>query len=554
MPEIQNAKVYSYLRFSDPKQAAGNSAERQIQYAQQWAAANGLPLDESLTLRDEGLSAYHQRHIKQGALGTFLAAVEDGRIAPGSILVVEGLDRLSRAEPILAQAQLAQIINAGITVVTASDGKEYNRERLKAQPMDLVYSLLVMIRAHEESDTKSKRVTASILKLCQRWQDGSYRGLIRNGKDPAWLAWDKDTQRWQLNAARVEAMRTAIRMFITGDGATRIVRELSERGLSLTPSGNNSASNLYKSLKLPALIGVKRIEVGGESFELQNYYPPIITAEEYATLQSLAAKRIRRKGKGEIPGLITGMAICYCGYCGSAMSAQNIMTRAKRPDGAPLDGYRRLLCNNYSLGVGCEVNGSCSVVPIERAIMSWCSDQMNLSALLQGPDQTSAMRARLATAKQHVATVEKQLDRITAAIVATEDGTTPLAFVRKARELETELKTAQVAVSAAEADLVSHSRNQNPAHAEAWAALVDGVEAVDYDQRMLARKLVADTFGKIVVYHHGMNPDNDAAGPHIDLLLISKSGTARALRIHRRTGELIHIEEIGENHALPGTL
>lgn len=29
--------------------------------------------------------------------------------------------------------------------------------RIKAQPMDLVYSLLVMIRAHEESDTKSKR-------------------------------------------------------------------------------------------------------------------------------------------------------------------------------------------------------------------------------------------------------------------------------------------------------------------------------------------------------------------------------------------------------------
>ncbi|MFD1691589.1 hypothetical protein ACFSHR_08620 [Azotobacter chroococcum] len=52
------------------------------------------------------------------------------------MLIVEGLDRLSRAEPLQAQAQLAQIINAGITVVTASDGREYNREGLKAQPMD----------------------------------------------------------------------------------------------------------------------------------------------------------------------------------------------------------------------------------------------------------------------------------------------------------------------------------------------------------------------------------------------------------------------------------
>ena len=148
----KNAKVYSYLRFSDAKQSAGSSADRQAQYAAKWAKDRGLTLDETLSLRDEGLSAFHQHHVKQGALGTFLGAVDDGRIPYGSVLVVEGLDRLSRAEPIQAQAQLAQIVNAGITVVTACDGREYNRERLKANPMDLVYSLLVMIRAHEESD------------------------------------------------------------------------------------------------------------------------------------------------------------------------------------------------------------------------------------------------------------------------------------------------------------------------------------------------------------------------------------------------------------------
>lgn len=56
------------------------------------------------------------------------------------MLVVEGLDRLSRAEPIQAQAQAKrlQIVNAGITVVTASDGKTYSREHLKANPMGLV--------------------------------------------------------------------------------------------------------------------------------------------------------------------------------------------------------------------------------------------------------------------------------------------------------------------------------------------------------------------------------------------------------------------------------
>ena len=98
-------------------------------------------------MKDEGLSAYHQRHVKQGAQGVFLRAIEGGRIASGSVLVIEGLDRLSRAEPIQAQAQLAQIINAGLTVVTASDSREYNLAGLKAQPMELVYSLLVSDKA-----------------------------------------------------------------------------------------------------------------------------------------------------------------------------------------------------------------------------------------------------------------------------------------------------------------------------------------------------------------------------------------------------------------------
>ncbi|MFG0593805.1 hypothetical protein ACF8OH_04755 [Delftia sp. WSY_9] len=50
--------------------------------------------------------------------------------------------------------------------------------------MDLVYSLLVMIRAHEESDTKSKRVKASIRRLCEGWQNGSYRGRVRQDMIP----------------------------------------------------------------------------------------------------------------------------------------------------------------------------------------------------------------------------------------------------------------------------------------------------------------------------------------------------------------------------------
>lgn len=526
------ARVYSYLRFSDPRQATGSSADRQLQYAQRWAADKGLALDESLSLRDEGLSAYHQRHVKQGALGVFLQAVEDGRIADGSVLVVEGLDRLSRAEPIQAQAQLAQIINAGITVVTASDGREYNRSGLKAQPMDLVYSLLVMIRAHEESDTKSKRVKAAIRRQCEGWVAGTYRGIIRNGKDPQWLHWDG--QAFQLVPERVEGVRLVIELFRQGYGSVRIIREMTERGLAVTTKGI-TALQVHRLVRLPALMGIKVLELDGETYRLEGYYPPILTADEFADLSLQVEGRVRRKGKGEIPGLVTGLGITYCGYCGTAVVGQNVMHRAKS-DGSLSDGHRRLICVGYSHNSGCPIGGSCSVVPIEKALMSYCTDRMNLSSLLEGNNQSQQLQVRLSTAKAESALIEQQLERVSEALLAAEGGAAPLIFVRKARELEDLHAAKQKEVAQAERELVAVSNRDRPGLAEAWERLASGVEMLDFDARMKVRHLVRETFERIVVYHHGMQASN-REGKVIDLLLVGKGGQPRLLRIDRKTGE-----------------
>lgn len=530
---MNKAKVYSYLRFSDPKQAAGSSADRQLAYAQRWATERGMVLDESLSLRDEGLSAYHQRHVTQGALGAFLRAVDADLIAPGSVLVVEGLDRLSRAEPVLAQAQLAQIVNAGITVVTASDGREYNRATLKAQPMDLVYSLLVMIRAHEESDTKSKRVKAAIRRQCLAWQAGTYRGIIRNGKDPKWVVWNGSA--FELVPKRAEAMRAAIALFLAGNGGQRVMRGLVEKGYS--PDDLPSASStFYKTLKRPDLVGTKTLSLDGEEFELTGYYPTLISAEDFQQLQTSNLLRIKRKGKGEIPGLITGMATLYCGYCGAAVIGQNLMSRPRKADGTPHDGHRRLICSGNSLGIGCDVGGSVSVVPVEKALLAFCSDQFNLASLQGDGDHMAAGRAALARARQKIADLDKLLERVTVAMLA-DDEAMPIAFVRKARELEAQLVEAKREETLAESDLSRASHRNTPAIAEQWRQLEAGALSLDYDARMRVRQMIAETFERIVIYHQGITPDANA--PHIDLLLIAKGGTPRRLQIDRKTGDWI---------------
>jgi len=523
-------KVYSYIRFSDARQASGASSERQSAYAEQWAAQHGLVLDDQLSMRDEGLSAFHQKHITQGALGVFLQAVHDGHVARDSVLVVEGLDRLSRAEPIQAQAQLASIINAGISVVTASDGKIYSRERLKANPMDLVYSLLVMIRAHEESDTKSKRVRDAIRRQCLGWKAGTYKGLIRYGQAPGWMR--VVDGRWELIPERAQAVRLAVDLCLQGYGAGHITKQLHAQGLQFSASAPTSG-HLTRLYTHPALAGDKHLELDGETHVLADYYPAVLDRQTWESLQQAVELRGRRAVKGEIPSVLTGTGITMCGYCGSPMKAQTMASKRKA-DGTLLDCHRRLQCVSVNSGAGCKVPGSCSAAPIERALIRYCSDLVNLQGLYHG-DRSALPRAELAAAQAELAGIDKQLERLTEALL-TSDGPVPATFAKRARELEDQRGNVLAKVQAAERAVAEAARANLDGADQRWRVIAEGVEALDYTARMQARQLVADTFERIVVYSRGMRP-NDATDA-IDVLLLAKGGNARTLRVDPKGGWL----------------
>lgn len=523
--------VYSYLRFSDPKQAAGSSADRQAAYAARWAAEHGMQLDTSLSLRDEGLSAYHQAHVTRGALGAFLAAVEQGRIVPGSVLVVEGLDRLSRAEPIQAQAQLSQIIGAGITVVTASDGKSYSRSSLRAQPMDLIYSLLVMIRAHEESATKAARVTAAIVRQCKGWQAGTWRGKLRQGRDPQWVTETADG--WALVPERAAAVREAVRLYLAGHSGQSIVRRLATTGLQVTARGETVATHLYKLFASPALVGTKRVTAGGAAYQLAGYYPAVIDEATWSELRAAGNHRGKRAGASQLPHVVTGLGITHCGYCGKAMSGQNLLGKIRRHDQPMPDGYRRLLCASTQYGAGrCIEPKSRSVAAIERAIMTYCSDAVNLRSLYPA-DRAKGPRAELAKARALAAELDDKAKRLMDAMLATAADGTPDMFVSRAREIETERAAAESRIQQLELELSTLARKEGIGAEQCWASLRDGVMALDIDARLQARQLIADTFDRIVVWTAGQRP-NETPPDQIDVLLLARGGVGRLLRIDAR--------------------
>lgn len=153
-------KAYSYMRFSTPEQAKGDSKRRQAQQAEEYAVANGLELDDKLTYRDYGVSAFRGANVEIGKLGQFMEAIRRQEVKAGSFLLVESLDRISRDVILPAQNIFTQIIMEGVTIVTLSDKRVYSVELMNKSPFLLIEAIIILIRANDESETKSMRLKA----------------------------------------------------------------------------------------------------------------------------------------------------------------------------------------------------------------------------------------------------------------------------------------------------------------------------------------------------------------------------------------------------------
>jgi DNA invertase Pin-like site-specific DNA recombinase len=344
---LQRPRAYSYLRMSTDLQLKGDSRRRQLEASKAYAAAEGLDLDDDAQLEDIGISAYRGANLRDGALGQFLNAVKAGVVKPGSYLLVESLDRLSREELLPAHTLFLSIVQAGINLVTLTDEKVYRAG--ETDLIDMITSLVILSRAHEESRTKGLRVAAA-------WKNKRAKasaGQPMTRQCPAWLRLSSDRQKYEVIPERAEIVRQIFAETVSGIGMYSVANRLNKAGVpAFVGSKGWHRSYIAKILDNRAVLGEfqPRSNVDGarvaDGQPVKGYFPAVIADDLFYEAQHAKAQR-RRNGAGRKGAGFTNLfsRLARCAYCRSPMAFEHKGTGSR--------GGTYLLCDAAQRGRGC---------------------------------------------------------------------------------------------------------------------------------------------------------------------------------------------------------
>jgi DNA invertase Pin-like site-specific DNA recombinase len=318
-------KAFSYIRFSSPQQAEGDSYNRQHRLAVAYCKENKLDLvsDTEYTFFDSAKSAFDGTNVDANSeLRRFLNLVETQAIPRGSVLIVESLDRLSRQSLREALPRFIDLLNAGITIHSLNDNRTYTEEY---NQFDLFQSIMEMARSHGESLNKSIRVGEA----WQKKQDAARATNKPLGKTkPAWLDLTGDPATPFVINAKAELVRRMFQLTLDGYGKSRIAQTFNEEGIPAFKGGTWGMSSVDQILQSPTVLGIYQPYTGKGSARVPrgdpiNYYPPIIDKTLFDSARAAVTARFIARGGKQSPRFQIWQGIAKCYLCGGAMHTFN---------------------------------------------------------------------------------------------------------------------------------------------------------------------------------------------------------------------------------------
>jgi DNA invertase Pin-like site-specific DNA recombinase len=411
----------SYSRFSDPKQAHGDSEDRQGRMFRDFCSRHNLtPLAEAFS--DRGKSGYHDAHRKSGRLGQLITMARDGRFEPGTVLVVEAWDRLGRLRPDKMTALVSELVRLGMAIGVCRLDDVFVEEDFGTHKWT---TLAVFIQlAYQESKQKADRVAASWEK---RREDAREKGRLLTTRLPAWL--ERVGGDVQVIPERAAAIKRIFRLAAQGYGHTRIVKAMTDEGFP--PFGQvavrkgrtrSQFSGRWQRPYVALLLNDRRVlgefvphKAGGEKVRgvaagapIENYFPAVISAAEFDLARS---GQERRDTAGETRGKVCRGAGKYVnvfrGLLRHATDGGGMLLQNKGTAASP----NIVLINTSGIGG----HAPCRTFPyftFESAVLKMLLEVDPKDVMPQEdatPSRLTVLRARLAAVRGDVGALQEDL-------------------------------------------------------------------------------------------------------------------------------------------------
>jgi DNA invertase Pin-like site-specific DNA recombinase len=395
----------SYGRFSDPKQAKGDSENRQERMYRGFCQNHNLtPLTE--VFLDRGRSGYRDEHRKKGKLGVLIRYAKDGRFEPGTVIVVEAWDRLGRLRPDKQTALVAELLQTGVDIGVCQLSDIFTESDFGTHKWTILSTFIML--AYQESKQKAERVAAS---WESRREHARENGTVIAGRLPAWVEMVNGEAR--LIPERATALKRIFRLAGDGYGFSRIVRTLKDEEVPpFGPSGAWSRGYVRMLLNDRRAVGEHqpfkqtgppeaRAEVP-DGPPIPGYFPGAVTEDEY----QLARAGQGRRRNGAAPRQQKYVNL-FRGLLRHARDGAGFTVVNKATGQAP----KLSLMNVTAEG------GACYTFPLgvfEGAILSLLREVDPRDVLPrqgQGPGRADVLRAELRNVRQDLAAIKEDLHR-----------------------------------------------------------------------------------------------------------------------------------------------
>jgi DNA invertase Pin-like site-specific DNA recombinase len=372
-------KAYSYQRFSSIKQKDGDSTKRQTDAAGNFCNQFGLTLVD--TFRDEGMSGFKGKNFSnESALSAFLKLLESGAVEPGSVLVVENMDRLSRQSILPCMTKFMEIINKGVSLGVISQNKILDTKSITENPMELMLVLVEFARANNESETKSKRSKSVIAAKIAKANRGEKVWFAV--QKPSWIVGFKDGE-FVLDEDRVKLVKNIFSHYLAGHSCTRIANDLNK---SKIPTLRKFKDGIWTNSTVACLLKNKNCIgwIGINNFEQDNFFPAIVSDKVFQLTQQKLAFNVKNRG-GSKYGLVRNLFknLLTCSACGQVIETKIGLYKNVK---GTTNHYADYICRGVKHKNGCTNKGRISVPEFEAAIFQ---SILNLDDFNKQPPQTN---------------------------------------------------------------------------------------------------------------------------------------------------------------------